>query len=122
MASISKINPQRGDIFLVDFDPNIGSEIQKIRPAIIIQNDIDNKYSPVTITAAITSYKGEHLYATEILIEKGDAGLICDSVILLNQIRTVDKQRLIKKLGRVGDEILDSVDIALQLSLGIIKL
>lgn len=122
MANTQKIIPNRGEVFLIDFDPTVGSEIKKIRPAIVIQNDINNKYSPVTIVAAITSYDNEKIYETEVFIQKNKAGLNVDSVILLNQIRTVDKQRLIKKIGQIDQSTMDQVDMALQLSLGIIKL
>ncbi len=122
MGNTQKIIPKRGEVFLMDFDPTVGSEIQKIRPALVIQNDIDNKYSPVTIVAAITSYDNEKIYETEVFIQKNKGGLHVDSVILLNQIRTIDTQRLIKKLGQVDETTMNQVDIALQLSLGIIKL
>lgn len=122
MANTQKIIPKRGDVFLVDFDPSMGSEIQKIRPALILQNNIANKHSPLTIVAAISSYQeGENLYPVEVHIEKNNTGLIKDSIVILNQIRTVDKQRLIKKLGSIENATMDKVDIALQLSLGIIK-
>ena len=91
--------PKRGEVFLVNFDPTIGSEIRKTRPALILQNDISNEYSPITIVAAITSRFDRTLYPTEVLIHAPEGGLSNDSVILLNQIRSIDKQRLIKRLG-----------------------
>jgi mRNA interferase MazF len=87
-------NPRRGDIYLVNFDPTVGSEIKKTRPALIIQNDIANQHSPIIIVAAITSKFDELLYPTEVLIKAPEAGLKHDSVVLLNQIRSIDKQRL----------------------------
>lgn len=122
MASRYKLVPQRGEIFIVDFDPTIGSEIQKKRPALIIQNDISNEYSPVTIVAAISSYGGDELYPTEVLIQKNESGLTVDSVVLLNQIRTIDKKRLSKKIGSIKISTMQKIDQALELSLGIIKI
>ena len=84
------IQPKRGDIYLVNFNPTLGAEIRKTRPALILQNDIANKYSPVTIVAAISSKFDDPLYPTEVLISaKARTGLAVDSVVLLNQIRTV---------------------------------
>jgi mRNA interferase MazF len=80
--------PKRGELYLVNFDSTIGSEMQKTRPALIIQNDIANAHSPVTIVAAITTYNGGKLYPTEVEIEAPAGGLDRDSVILLNQVRT----------------------------------
>jgi mRNA interferase MazF len=122
MGNKQKIIPQRGDIFLVNFNPTVGSEIQKIRPALILQNNIANTYSPLTIVAVISSYQeGENLYPIEVYLEKNKTGLLKDSVILLNQIQTIDKQRIIKKLGSVEMPTMDRVNWALQISLGIIQ-
>ena len=114
--------PKRGDIFLVNFDPTIGSEIRKTRPAVILQNDIANRHSPITIVAAISSQFDEHLYPTEVLIKANEGGLIVDSVALLNQLRSIDKQRLVKRLGTVKQDTMNRVDQALQLSLGLVTL
>ncbi len=116
-----KINPARGDVYLVNFDPAVGSEIKKTRPALIIQNDVANTYSPVSIVAAITSHTTDDLYPTEVGISAKECGLDKDSVALLNQLRTVDKTRLIKKLGRVNNATMTHVDMALQVSLGLIE-
>ncbi len=121
MASGHKVIPKRGEIFIVDFDPTVGSEIQKKRPALILQNNIANEHSPITIVAAIGSYNGGTLYSTEVLIQKNESGLVADSVVILNQIRTVDKQRLIKKIGSVQNGTMQKVNQALELSLGIIE-
>lgn len=111
-------SPKRGEIWLVNFDPTIGSEINKTRPAIIIQNNIGNKYSPVTIVAAITSATpNEKMYPTEVLIPCGTGGLTNDSLILLNQIRTVDKTRLVKRLGALPTTLLQKVSTSIQISL-----
>ncbi|MFO0985034.1 MAG: type II toxin-antitoxin system PemK/MazF family toxin [Planctomycetota bacterium] len=94
--------PGRGEVYLVNFDSPVGAEIQKTRPAaLILQNDIGNRCSPVTIVAAISSQLGERLYPTEVLIKPGEAGLKKPSAVLLTQIRTIDKVRLTKRLGAV---------------------
>jgi mRNA interferase MazF len=123
MESEQKITLQRGDVFLVNFNPTVGSEIQKIRPALILQNNTANKYSPLTIVAAISSYQeDENLYPVEVYIAKNSkTGLIKDSIILLNQIQTIDKQRIVKKLGCVELSIMEKVNKALQISFGIIR-
>ncbi len=113
--------PKRGEVYLVNFDPSVGAEIKKTRPALIIQNDIANRYSPVTIVAAITSKFEEPLYPTEVLVRAGEGGLTVDSAVLLNQIRTIDKRRLIKRLGTLKPETMEKVDRALKISLGLVK-
>ncbi len=110
---------QRGDIWLVNFDPTIGHEIKKSRPAVIIQNDIGNKYSSITILAPITSQGTDKIYPIEVLLTKENSGLIKESKVLLNQIRAVDKKRLIKKVGRAHEEIVSRIDEALKISLGL---
>lgn len=113
------LNPKRGELYIVNFDPTIGSEIKKIRPALILQNDIGNHYSPITIVAAITSYSDGTIYPTEVLIDPPDGGLAEKSIILLNQIRTVDKRRLIKKSGSLKQETMEKVNRAIEISLGL---
>jgi mRNA interferase MazF len=112
--------PRRGDIYLVSFDPTIGSEIRKTRPALVIQNDVSNRHSPVTIVAAITSKFDIPPYPTEVVIEIADSGLSQRSAVLLNQIRTVDRQCLIKKMGRVENSVLPRINQAILISLGLI--
>jgi len=114
--------PGRGEVYLVNFDPTLGSEIKKTRPALIIQNDIANEHSPITIVAAITSKFDDTLYPTEVLISAGTGGLKQDSVVLLNQIRSIDRQRLTKKLGKITDSTLKKVDSAIKISLGLIEI
>lgn len=111
--------PRRGDVYLADFDPTVGSEIRKARPALIVQNDIANEYSPITIVAAITSKFDVTIRPTEALIEAEEGGLTKRSVVLMNQIRSFDRARLIKRLGRVSPETLRRVDICLGRSLGL---
>jgi mRNA interferase MazF len=114
--------PLRGEIYLVTFDPTVGSEIRKTRPALVIQNDIANQYSPITIVAAITSKFGSTLRPTEVLISAGEGGISQSSVVLLNQIRSVDRTRLIKRIGKVEDTTLKRVGKCLKISLGLIDL
>ena len=117
-----KVTPRRGEIWMVNFDPAQGSEIRKTRPALILQNDIANRYSPVTIVAAITSNVAEPLYPTEVLIEAGEGGLRIRSAALLNQIRSIDTRRLMKRLGVVHIETIERVNRALEISLGIVEI
>lgn len=109
---------QRGDIWLVNLNPTLGHEIKKSRPAVIIQNDIGNKFSSLTIIAPITSQGIEKVYPIEVLLTK-NSGLVKESKVLLNQIRAVDKRRLIKKLGHVAEETMRDIDEALKMSLGL---
>ena len=95
--------PRRGSVWLVNLDPTIGAEIRKMRPAVIIQNDIGNKYSPIVIVAAITS-RCKARFDIEVEVKAPEGGLNRDSVILLNQIRSVDKKRLVKQLGVLSDK------------------
>lgn len=112
--------PRRGEVFLVSFDPTMGAEIQKTRPALIIQNDIGNRNSPLTIVAAITSYHGGMIRPHQVLIASPEGGLQVDSTVLLNQVRSVDKQRLVRRLGVLRAETMARVDRALLISLGLV--
>jgi mRNA interferase MazF len=116
------VYPKRGEVYLVNFDPTIGKEIKKTRPAVIIQNNVSNRYSPIVIVAAISSCFDNQLYPTEVFIPMPEAGLEQDSVVLLNQIRSIDKQRLIKKLGSLLSETLNRIDRAIQISLGLVNI
>jgi mRNA interferase MazF len=107
----------RGDIFLADLEPVKGSEQGGKRPVLIIQNNISNKYSPVTIIAAITSKVFEKEYPTNVFLKKEESGLDRDSTILLSQLRTVDKKRLLKKVGCLNSFFMRNVEIALKVSL-----
>lgn len=123
MASPRKIIvPFRGEVWLVSFDPTRGAEIRKTRPALILQNDIANRASPITIVAAITSRFDAEFYPTEIFIPAREGGLSADSVALLNQIRSVDRARLIRRLDRLRPETMARVDRALAVSAGLIPL
>lgn len=113
---------RRGEVYLVNFDPTVGSEIRKTRPALVIQNDVSNRSSDVTIVAAITSrFDPTDLYPNETLVKAGEAGLKADSVVLSNQIRSVDKQRLGRRLGRVKPQTMEQLDQALAISVGLLK-
>ena len=110
---------KRGDIFYADLSPVVGSEQGGTRPVLVVQNDVGNKFSPTVIVAAITSQINKAKMPTHIEISANDFGLAKDSVILLEQIRTIDKRRLKEKIGRLNDELLANVDEALGISFGI---
>ena len=112
-------NIKRGDIFYADLSPVIGSEQGGLRPVLIVQNDVGNKYSPTVIAAAITSRMSKTRLPTHIDVYASDAGLTKDSVILLEQIRTIDKQRLKEKMGHLTDRMMAEVDDALSVSFGL---
>ena len=114
--------PRRGDIYLVRLDPTVGHEIQKTRPAVIIQNDVSNRYSRITIVAAISSQFSDPPFPREVVIEPTESGLPKRSAVIVNQIRSVDRQRLAKKLGRLSSQSLRRVDEAVKISLGLVDL
>jgi len=107
----------RGDIVLAKLEPTIGHEQGKTRPVLIIQNNTSNVYSPTTIIAPITSKAYEKEYPTNVFLNKAYSGLDKDSTVLLNQIRVIDKQRIVKKLGFLNEEIMRKVDLAIKVSL-----
>jgi mRNA interferase MazF len=115
--------PRRGEIYLVEFDPARGHEIKKTRPALVIQNDIGNRYSPVTIVAAITSKLSPVPYPVDVTVTptKGN-GLAVQSAIQLGQIRSVDKGRLVKRMGTLEPAAMRRVDEAIKISLGLVAL
>ena len=111
---------KRGDMFYADLSPVIGSEQGGIRPVLIIQNDTGNKYSPTVIAAAITSQTGKTKLPTHIEIEAEDVGLKSNSVVLTEQIRTIDKSRLKEKIGHIDDiEVMGKINNALGVSFGL---
>ena len=112
---------KRGDIFYADLSPVIGSEQGGLRPVLIIQNDVGNKYSPTVIAAAITSKMGKTRLPTHIDIYRDNVGLQKDSVILLEQIRTLDKRRLKEKLGHLDDAVMIKVNSAIAVSFGLVE-
>ena len=119
MAQPTIAFPRRGEVYLVHFDPTIGSEIRKTRPALILQNDVANRFSSITIVAAITSQFEQPLYPSEALVRAPEGGLDVDSVVLLNQLRSIDKRRLVRSLGRLRPQTMERVGRALLLSLGL---
>lgn len=112
---------KRGDIFYADLSPVIGSEQGGVRPVLVVQNDIGNRYSPTIIIVAITSQINKAKLPTHVEIKSSDYGLPKDSVLLLEQIRTIDKRRLEEKIGHVNEDIMGKVNEALLISLGLIE-
>lgn len=110
---------KRGDIYYADLSPVVGSEQGGLRPVLIVQNDVGNKYSPTVIAAAITSQVGKNRLPTHIDVLADSFGLAKDSVILLEQIRTIDKQRLKEKMGHLDDNIMKKVNDAIGVSFGL---
>ena len=110
---------RRGDIFYADLSPVVGSEQGGLRPVLIIQNDVGNRYSPTVIAAAITSRMGKTKLPTHIDVYADRVGLSKDSVILLEQIRTLDKRRLREKMGHLDEEVMAEVNNAIAVSFGL---
>lgn len=119
MSGSGRMILRRGDIFLANLEPIKGSEQGGIRPVLVIQNDVSNKYSPVSIVAAITSKVFEKEFPTNVFIPKKESGLGKDSTVLLNQVRTIDKSRLIKKSGSLDLQLMGKIDLALKVSLSL---
>ena len=113
------ITVKRGDIYYADLSPVVGSEQGGLRPVLIIQNDVGNRYSPTVIAAAITSRLTKSRLPTHIDVMADKVGLQKDSVVLLEQIRTIDKQRLKEHMGRLDEQSMIRVDEALQISFGL---
>ena len=109
----------RGEVFYADLSPVVGSEQGGVRPVLIVQNDVGNRYSPTVIAAAITSKQDKTRLPTHIGLRAGSGGLARDSVVLLEQIRTLDKRRLRERAGCLNDEELARVDRALGVSIGL---
>lgn len=113
----------RGDVCLVSFDPSRGYEIKKTRPALIIQNNIGNHYSPLTIVAAITSKVSNEPFPVEVIVEPlASNGLSKQSAIRLDQIRTIDQSRITLRLGAIDAGIMDKVEAAIKISLGLVEI
>lgn len=116
---MASLNVKRGDIFYADLSPVVGSEQGGIRPVIIIQNDIGNRYSPTVIIAAITSQINKAKLPTHVEISSEEYGLNRDSVVLLEQIRTLDKKRLKEKIGHMTEDDMKKVNKSLLISLNL---
>jgi mRNA interferase MazF len=112
---------RRGEIWTVDLEPVVGSEQGKARPALIIQNDIGNRYSPVLIVAALTSGEDAR-YDVQVEVRAPEGGLDRNSLVLLNQIRTIDKRRVGRYWGRLSAHTMEQVDKAIEISLGLVPL
>ena len=111
---------RRGDIYYADLSPVIGSEQGGVRPVLVVQNDIGNKYSPTVIAAAITSQINKAKLPTHIEVSAADYGLAKDSVVLLEQVRTIDKRRLKEKIGHLDRELMRNVNEAIEISFGLV--
>ncbi len=110
---------RRGDIYYADLSPVVGSEQGGVRPVLIVQNDVGNRFSPTVIAAAITSQKDKAKLPTHIQLHSTGSGLAKDSIVLLEQIRTLDKRRLKEHMGRLDDSSMSRVNEALQISFGL---
>ncbi len=120
ILGVNDMQIKRGDMFYADLSPVVGSEQGGIRPVLIIQNDLGNKYSPTVIAAAITSQTGKNKLPTHIEIDSSLCGLKNNSVVLTEQIRTIDKSRLKERIGHIDDEkIIDKLNNALGVSFGL---
>ena len=110
---------KRGELYFADLSPVIGSEQGGIRPVLIVQNDVGNRHSPTVIAAAITSQQGKAKLPTHIELDSPESGLIKDSIVLLEQIRTLDKRRLKEKIGHMTEDDMQKVNKALLISLSL---
>ena len=109
---------RRGEIYYADLSPVVGSEQGGIRPVLIVQNDVGNRHSPTVIAAAITSQRDKNHLPTHIEVQADKCGLAKDSIVLLEQIRTIDKRRLKEKIGELPSSVMDKVNDGLLISLG----
>ena len=114
------MNVKRGDIYYADLSPVVGSEQGGVRPVLIVQNDVGNKYSPTVIAAAITSQQDKSRMPTHINVNGDTCGLSKDSVVLLEQVRTIDKQRLKERMGNLSVAYMNKINKALTVSFGLI--
>lgn len=110
---------KRGDIYYADLSPVVGSEQGGVRPVLIVQNDVGNKFSPTVIAAAITSQQGKSNLPTHIEVDARECGLAKDSIVLLEQVRTIDKRRLKEKMGSLPNTDMSKVNQAISISMGL---
>ena len=115
----NKVTVKRGEIYYADLSPVVGTEQGGIRPVLIVQNDVGNKYSPTVIAAAITSQQDKTELPTHIKVDADDCGLSKNSIVLLEQVRTIDKQRLRERMGSLGSGAMNRIDRALSVSFGL---
>jgi len=113
------VTVKRGDIYYADLSPVVGSEQGGVRPVLIVQNDMGNRFSPTVIAVAITSQRDKSRLPTHISVRSHDCGLARDSVVLLEQIRTIDKKRLKERMGKLDDQSMTQVNRALSISFGL---
>lgn len=113
------MNIKRGDIYYADLSPVIGSEQGGVRPVLIVQNNVGNKFSPTVIAAAITSQQSKANLPTHIPLHANTSGLAKDSVVLLEQVRTIDKKRLKEKMGSIDDDSMSAINNAISISFGL---
>ena len=113
------MNVRRGDIFYADLSPVVGPEQGGVRPVLIVQNDVGNRFSPTVIAAAITSQRAKAHLPTHIMLNAETTGLARDSIVLLEQIRTIDKHRLKERMGRLDHASMSQIDQALSISFGL---
>ena len=121
VRSVKTVNVHRGDIYYADLSPVVGSEQGGVRPVLIVQNDVGNRFSPTVIAAAITSQMNKAKLPTHIELTGRNVGLTKDSVVLLEQIRTIDKRRLREHMGRLDAAMMNQVDNAIAVSFGLPK-
>lgn len=114
------MNVKRGDIYYADLSPVVGSEQGGVRPVLIVQNDVGNRFSPTVIAAAITSQQEKNSLPTHIRLSTENSGLAKNSIVLLEQIRTIDKKRLKEKMGRLDQSSMEEVNTALGVSFGLL--
>ena len=120
MSNHSNSPVKRGEIYYADLSPVVGSEQGGIRPVLIIQNDVGNRYSPTVIAAAITSQRDKAKLPTHIELSAQSCGLQKDSIVLLEQVRTIDKKRLRERMGEITPETMNSINSALSISFGLV--
>lgn len=116
---MNNLHIRRGDIYYADLSPVVGSEQGGVRPVLIVQNDVGNRYSPTVIAAAITSRQTKAKLPTHIPIEAGSTGLLTDSIVLLEQVRTIDKRRLKEKMGSIPENAMKQINQAISVSFGL---
>ena len=113
---------KKGDLYFADLSPVVGSEQGGIRPVLVVQNDVGNKYSPTIIVAAVTSQMNKAKLPTHVAIDASNNGLSKNSVVLMEQLRTIDKKRLKERIGTLDSELIPDVNHALGVSLGITEI
>ena len=118
-GSVKALNIKRGDIYYADLSPVVGSEQGGVRPVLIVQNNVGNRFSPTVIAAAITSQQSKAKLPTHIPLYSGTSGLSKDSVVLLEQVRTIDKRRLKEKMGTVDEASMNAINNAISISFGL---